>query len=126
MGLYGAPDERRDLQAGQVCYALDCDAGSLAKVDVLWPVVARDIEQGDQPSVSFVIYGIGEKYRVLDDKASFFPHFPEQRFFDGLAILDGTPETCPAIRVSDSGLVVAVMHEQPATGHYQQHRGPVL
>jgi hypothetical protein len=64
-GLYGAPDERRDLQAGKIRYALDRDVGSFAEVDVLWPVVTRNIEQGDQPSVSLVVHGIGEKYREV-------------------------------------------------------------
>ena len=122
MGLYGAPDERRDLQAGKIRYAMDRDTGSFAEVDVLWPVVTHNIEQGDKPSVSFVVHRIGEKYRILENKAGFFPHFPEQRLFHGLAVLDSTPETRPAARVRDSGLVVTVMHEQPAVGHDQQHR----
>jgi hypothetical protein len=77
MGLYGAPDERRDLQAGQIRYALDRDTGSFVEVDVLWPVVTHNLEQGDKPSVSFVVHGIGEKYRILENKAGFFPHFPD-------------------------------------------------
>ena len=44
----------------------------------------------------------------------------------GLAVLDSTPETRPAARVRDSGLVVTVMHEQPAVGHDQQHRRAAL
>jgi hypothetical protein len=126
MGLYGASDERRDLQAGQIRYALDSNTGSFMQVNVLWPVVTHNVEQGDQPSVSFVVHGIGQKHRILDHKAGLFPHFPEQRFLDGLPVLDSTPETRPAIRVSDSGLVVTVMHEQPAVYHDQQHRGPAL
>jgi hypothetical protein len=126
MGLYGAADERRDLRAGQIRYALDRDTGSFAEVDIRWPVVTHDVEQRDQPSVSFVVHGVGEKYRVLDDKTGFFSHFPEQRFFDGLAVLDSATETCPAVRVRDSGLVVTVMHEQPAVGHDEQHRRQAL
>jgi hypothetical protein len=126
MGLYGAPDERRDLQAGQIRYAVDCDTGSFVQVDVLRPVVTHDVEQRDQPPVSFVVHGIGEKYRILDNEAGLFPDFPEQRFPDGLTVLDSAPETCPAARVSDSGLVVTVMHEQPVVCHDQQHRRPAL
>lgn len=125
-GLYGAPDERRDLQAGQIRYALDRDAGSFAQVDVLCPVLTHNIKQGDQPSVSFMVHGIGEEHRVIDNKAGFSPHFPEQRLFDALTVLDSTPETRPAARIRDSGLVVTVMHEQAAVSHDQQHRRPAL
>lgn len=70
-GLYGAPDEQRDLQAGQIRYALDRDTSSFAEVDVLWPVITHNVEQGDQTSVSFVVHGIGEKYRVRPIESTF-------------------------------------------------------
>jgi hypothetical protein len=124
MGLYGPPHEWRDLQTGQISYALDRDTGSFVEVDILRPVVTHNVKQRDQPSVSLVVHGLGEKYRVLDNKTGLFPHFPKQRFFDGLAVLDRTPKASPTARVGDSGLVVTMMHEQPAVGHDQQHRRP--
>jgi hypothetical protein len=45
MGFYGAPDERRDLQSGQIRHPLYCDTGSFVEFDVLWPVVTHNVEQ---------------------------------------------------------------------------------
>jgi hypothetical protein len=71
---------------------------------------------------SSMVYGVGEEDRARDRQAGLFPDFPVQRFFDGLAILDSTPEPGPAARVGDPSVVVTVMQEQPAARHDQQHR----
>jgi hypothetical protein len=122
--LYGAPDEWSDFQARQILYAVDADTRTLMQIDVIRVEVADDIEQRDQPSVSLVVDGVCEEYRVCAHKAGLFSYFPVQRVFDGFAILDGTAEPGPAARIGDSGLVVMVVQEQTGACHDQQHRCP--